>query len=154
MLKLFCPLVYFLLPPLVLISHLYLVLTPCLIVCACLLCYLLLRSIPKTFAHWLHPIVTFFSITYSNISHPAATWWNIGSRFKFNFAYSAMLIINITININPPTCFTFGGTSSCKLSETWYQSAILNWVVECMSFSFLSLHIAVTKFLRICCVNC
>ena len=153
MLKLFCQLVYFLLPPLSYftfkfsidsLSHrlcLFIMLPPP-------------QKHPKSFAHWLHPIVTFFSITYSNLSHPPATWWNIGSRFKFNFAYSAMLIINITININPPTCFTFGGTSSCKLSETWYQSAILNWVVECMSFSFLSLHIAVTKFLRICCINC
>ena len=61
--------------------------------------YFLLRSIPKTFAHWVHRIVTFFSTTFSKTSHPGAIWWNIGSRFKFNLAYSAMLIINITIKL-------------------------------------------------------
>ena len=77
MLKLFCQLIYCLLPPLNLIPHLRLELTPCLMVCLFIMfqtvkvepLYVLLRSIPKTFAHWLHPIVTFFSTTFSNTFH-------------------------------------------------------------------------------------
>ena len=64
------------------------------------LLHLLLRSISKNFAHWVHPIATFFPTTYSNTSHPGAIWWNICSRFKFYFAYSAILIINFTIMLS------------------------------------------------------
>ena len=109
MLKLFCQLVRFLLPPLTLIPHLHLVLTPCLIVCAPI--YYILHSKswvfvpppqkrPQNLCTLSAPIVTFFSTTYSNASHPRAIWWNISSRFKFNFAYSAMLIISITSSIS------------------------------------------------------
>ena len=134
MIKFFCQLVYFLFSPLVLTYSTFTFSIDFLSHSLCPftfqtvkveLLYFLFRSIPKTFAHWMHPIVTFFPTTFSNSSHPRAIWWNISSRFKFNFAYSAMLIINITININPLACFTFGRTSSCKLSEIWYQSAIL-----------------------------